>query len=66
MKKQKNTKAEKTIHTQLLLLVLLVLFVGCNTGVKNQGEILNKEEKEQGWVLLFDRSEEHTSELQSH
>lgn len=54
MKKRGNAKAGKTIHTQFLLLFLLVFIVGCNTGVKNQDEILSKEEKEQGWVLLFD------------
>lgn len=54
MKKQDNAKAEKKIHRQFLLVFLLVFFVGCNTGVKNQAEILSKEEKEQGWELLFD------------
>lgn len=54
MKKQENAKSNKTIRTPLLLLVLLVLFISCKPGVKNQGEIISKEEKEQGWELLFD------------
>lgn len=53
MNKRGNAKAGKSIKIQWLLLFLLVLFIGCNIGVKNQDEILSKEEKEQGWVLLF-------------
>lgn len=36
------------------MLVLLALVFSCKTGIKNQPEILSKEEKEQGWELLFD------------
>ena len=54
MKKKEQTKSEESIQTKWLSLVLLVLVFSCKSGIKNQPEILSKEEKEQGWELLFD------------
>jgi hypothetical protein len=54
MKKQENTKSPKPKQTQWLVLVLLVFIFSCKSRIKNQTEILSKEEKEQGWELLFD------------
>jgi hypothetical protein len=54
MKKRKNTKSQKPKQTKWLVLVLLALVFSCKSGIKNQPEILSKEEKEQGWELLFD------------
>ena len=54
MNKRGNTKSQKPKQTKWLVLVLLALAFSCKSGIQNQPEILSKEEKEQGWELLFD------------
>jgi hypothetical protein len=54
MKKRKITRSPIPKQTQWLMLVLLTFVFSCKSGIKNQPEIFSKEEKEQGWELLFD------------
>lgn len=54
MNKQKNFKLKLQAQRKELIAFFLILFFGCVSADKHQNQQLTKEEKEQGWELLFD------------